>query len=220
MSFPLWLQREGDDSSDISGRHGQMRLPAVPQLAPEQTATDRETLQRLRDGDVEALETLYRTHYSDLVGFAQAVTGNREIAPEIVQEVFVSLWERRQELNVTGSLRGYLFTAVRYRALNTRRAARAADRLEQNVQRGIAIERPRVTTPEDDALQADQQALFQRTIATLPARQREALLLRYEGQLTFEEIGATMSLSADAARKLVSRAYTELRRLLAPYLAE
>lgn len=78
-------------------------------------------IRRIRQGDGEAYAELFRCYYGRLCRFAQSMLGDEEAAHEVVQEVFLRIWERRQRWQPTYSLRLYLYQAVRNEAFNFRR---------------------------------------------------------------------------------------------------
>jgi len=80
--------------------------------------TDQQLLRLVADGDEEAFTLLYRRYWEVLFVRAVKVIGSREDAADIVQEVFLSIWHRRAELVITGSLGAYLQTSVRYQAIH------------------------------------------------------------------------------------------------------
>jgi len=63
-------------------------------------------------------EDLFRTHFSSLCFFSLKYVSDLDASKEIVHSVFVKLWERRNELDTTASLKSYLFTSVHNRSLN------------------------------------------------------------------------------------------------------
>ena len=77
-----------------------------------------ELLARLRHGDDEAYATIFREHYSWLVLTASRLLGDRSLAEEVVQDVMLELWRRRESLQVEQSFRAYLIRSTRNRALN------------------------------------------------------------------------------------------------------
>src|SRR5437763_1605042 len=76
-----------------------------------------ELLARLRQGDDEAYAAIFREHYSWLVLTASRLVGDRSLAEEVVQDVMLELWRRREEIALTGPLRAYLHQSTRNRAL-------------------------------------------------------------------------------------------------------
>ena len=74
--------------------------------------------QQIAKGDHSAYESLFREHYRPLCAFAFQYVKSSDDAEEIVQDLFVRLWQDRQKVNITSSLKAYLFTSVRNRCIN------------------------------------------------------------------------------------------------------
>ena len=74
-------------------------------------------MNRIRTGDMEAFETVFRAHYSALCLFALKYLKRTELAEEIVQELFYTLWEKRGQLVLESSLKSYLYRAVHNNSL-------------------------------------------------------------------------------------------------------
>ncbi len=86
---------------------------AAPSVPP-----DAELVARIRAGDEGGCEALYVAHHGPLWRFAYGYVRSAEIAEELVQEVFLALWRNRADWEVSGSVRAWLYGAVRNRALN------------------------------------------------------------------------------------------------------
>ncbi len=80
--------------------------------------SDAELLDLLRDGDRTAFDQLYHRYWKKLLHFGVQKTGDFMEAENIVQDVFVALWNRRDRLEVRGSLSAYLTVSVKYRVIN------------------------------------------------------------------------------------------------------
>ena len=81
---------------------------------------------RLKTGDQDAFDSIFRAHYAHLVAFGQGLLRDRTAAEDAAQEVMLELWRRREELAIHESLRAYLLRATRNRALNQLRHANVA----------------------------------------------------------------------------------------------
>src|SRR5690625_176998 len=77
-----------------------------------------ETIQKINQGDESAFEQLFHLYYDRLCMFSAGYVGSSDQARDIVQEVFIALWENRQTLTIETSLKSYLFQAVRNRSTN------------------------------------------------------------------------------------------------------
>jgi RNA polymerase sigma factor (sigma-70 family) len=182
--------------------------------------SETELAERVRAGDVMAFEVLYERSFTSLWRFAYSYVRSRDVANEVVQDVFVAVWELGATWRVDGSVRAYLFRAVRNRALNVRKHDTRMARFEE---RAIAEDdAPALgeSPPLADAtmLLEERQAMIAHAVARLPDRWQRAVTLRTKDQLSYEDIGVVLEISTDAARMLVARAQRELRHLLAPYL--
>src|SRR5256885_14212682 len=99
---------------------------------------ERDLLDRLRRGDDAAYEAIFRQWYAPLVATTAALLRDRGPAEEIVQDVMLELWRRRESLTLEQSLRAYLFQASRNRALNHLRRLRVESRGEATIAAGVA----------------------------------------------------------------------------------
>src|SRR5512133_3717834 len=79
---------------------------------------DTEIIGRIRNGDVGQFESLFRSSYVSLVRYAKTLIKDHDAAEEIVQDLFVRIWQDKEKLNIESSLNGYLFRAVHNRCLH------------------------------------------------------------------------------------------------------
>ncbi|MEZ4999880.1 MAG: RNA polymerase sigma-70 factor [Bacteroidales bacterium] len=79
---------------------------------------DRDTLKRIRKGDIGQFELLFRSSYISLVNYAQTILKDRDSAEEIVQELFFVIWRDRKKIDIMTSVNGYLFRAVYNRCMH------------------------------------------------------------------------------------------------------
>src|SRR5260221_9422481 len=86
--------------------------------APKPVASDREWVERVRQGDHAAFETAFRAYYSELCAFAYRYLRSPALAEEAVHDVFARLWQMRGELQVRSGVKAYLYGAVRHRAIS------------------------------------------------------------------------------------------------------
>jgi RNA polymerase sigma-70 factor (ECF subfamily) len=191
--------------------------PTSPASISRKLAPD-ELLGRIGAGDERAFETLYRAHFEPLWRFAYGYVHVREIALELVQDVFLAVWRTRDRLEVRTTVRAFLYAAVRHQALNYLRDERTGARLlgahtvrsvDGPVGMGTAP-----TDPHDDAVAHELDASVMRVLDELPERRRVVLTLRWKHQLTAEEIAGVVGTSPAAVRVLLSRARDDLAKLL------
>ncbi len=192
--------------------------PGQPHPAVVRDTADHIAVARVRAGDRAAFVALFAAHYVALRDFACGIAGSAEVAEEVVQDVFVRLWDMRTEWVVHGTVRGYLFGAVRHRALNVRRGTRAElaraeawarERRGDGVGRASEVER---------ALEASElSAALRRAIDRLPERCRLVYTLRWRYELSYAEIAQSLGIAIKTVEAQLTKALRMLRQELAAY---
>lgn len=166
----------------------------------------------IRDGDVAAFERLFRSSHASLVAFATSYLRDAARAEELVQEVFLDLWTRRAQWTVTGSVRGYLFGAVRHRALNTRRRDLVElDWIENEAAESISTLHSTPPLPGEELEQAELHDRLQKAIELLPERCRLVMQLRWRDGLAYAEIAGVMGISLKGVENQLGRGLRALR---------
>ena len=181
---------------------------------PDAGVSDRALLDRLRDGDTDAFDTLFRTYYSRLVGLAGSMLREPAAAEEIAQDVMLELWRRREALAFRASVQAYLFRATRNRALNHIRHQRIAQRAEPFA----AGEMAPAPSADRETVQGEIDAALRQAVAALPARCREVFELSRVHGLSQAEIAEAMDISVKTVEAQMGKALRTLRERLAPWL--
>ena len=86
-------------------------------MTPFEPEKSTDLLNRLKQGDKQAYENIYFTHSKELLLAAYKKTGDRVIAEELVQNIFISLWEKRAEAKIN-NIQAYLFGALKLSVIN------------------------------------------------------------------------------------------------------
>src|SRR5260370_41111665 len=97
-------------------------------VSPAHDATEREWVARVRLGDERAVESLFEAYYPALCDFVRSYLGSPDSAEDVVQTVFLRIWEHRATWEPTSGVRAYLFAACRNRALGALKHDRAVAR--------------------------------------------------------------------------------------------
>ena len=202
------------------------RLPyyvVIPQASAHRPARTRlslveekHLLDRLRQGDRDAFDSIFRSYYPSLVGMAEGVLRQRAVAEEVVQDVMLELWRRRESLKVEDSLKAYLFRSARNRALNHLRHARVEQRGEPHVT--SVTEAP--ATAHARLVEEEIDAALRAALDDLPPGPREVFDLSRVHGLKYSEIAATLGISVKTVEARMGKALKALRERLAPWLPE
>jgi RNA polymerase sigma-70 factor (ECF subfamily) len=174
------------------------------------TESDHLLLDRIRRGDQAAFDTLFRAYYPLLVGFADAILRDRASAEDVVQEVMLELWRRREALAIDGSVRSYLFRATRNRALNTVRH----DRIVREAEPFVRGPEAAPATQHQEVVAAETDAALVRAIAALPEPVRQVLELSRTNGLTYAEIAGVLGIAIKTVEARMGKALKALRAAL------
>ncbi|HVC98943.1 MAG TPA: sigma-70 family RNA polymerase sigma factor [Pirellulales bacterium] len=159
-------------------------------------------LSELANGREEAFNELYDRFGTRLFRVAQAQLRNRHDAEDAVQEVFIALIRSRHKLSEVRDLAAYLFAALRH-TVARRSVRRAGEPISTEIDVAEQDKTPRDADPRAERLES--------ALAALPPEQRELLALKFEGELTFAEIGGTLGISANTAASRYRYALEKLR---------
>jgi RNA polymerase sigma-70 factor (ECF subfamily) len=183
-------------------------------------ANDPRTLQArldgLRTGDRAAFDAIYDAYYDRLWRFAFGFVRTRDVAQEVVHDIFLALWTQRASLDVRGSLDTYLYGATRNRALNVVRHDRVVER-ERDLAAAAHVTYGMGEYDGDAQGQLERHelaAVIDRALERLTERQRTAVILRWQNDLGYDEIGHVLGISSQAARTLVLRVHDTMRRIV------
>jgi RNA polymerase sigma-70 factor (sigma-E family) len=151
---------------------------------------------------------LYSGHWNRLVRLAALLTRDASVAEEIVQDAFISLHRRWNELAEHTSAAAYLRTSV----VNGARSALRHRGVEEKYRQPGP---PEPAGPEEHAVRADSDARVMAALRTLSRRQQEVLVLRYYGDYSEQDIATTLGLSKGAVKSHAHRGLAALREALA-----
>ena len=187
--------------------------PALATLESDD-ATERQLQRRIRDGDEEAFDIVFRAHYASLVRMAELIVRDRAVGEEIAQEVMLELWRRRESLELEQNFRAYLLRATRNRALNHVRHERIVLR-EQTL---AASESRTAAAPDAEMLGGELEQAIAESLAALPENWREVFEMSRKQGLRYAEIADLLDISVKTVEKRMGQALAQLRKDLAPWV--
>ena len=165
---------------------------------------------RIRSGDAEALGELYDRYASNALATALRVVGGRDEAEDVVHDAFVAVWRKIDRFDAErGSLRGWLMTVVRNRAIDRVRARRTTVDVDDADERSLLRTGPNPTW--EDALSSLNADVLRTALADLPAEQRRALELAYFEGYTYREVAELTGVPAGTANGRLRLALSKLR---------
>ena len=177
--------------------------------------SEKEWPARVRAGDARAFEAMFKAYYDPLCRFVARYVGSRDVAEDVVEDVFVWIWQERERWDVRGPLRPYLFAAARCRAINHLRRDAVRDRAVPRLSLDPTYFAD--PAPSDATIDADElRGRIDRTLAALPARMREAFILSRDEGLSYDEVAFRMGISVKTVGVHIGRALAALRKAILP----
>jgi len=173
---------------------------------------DKLILEHLKNSNQGVFEMVFKYYYSGLVVYADQIIKNTPVSEDIVQSVFMKLWETRQSLEIR-SFRSYFIQCVKNSSIDHLRNQEVKNRYSQQ-----GIDYTQVEMQEDLWTKTELDELIQKAIDKLPPRCREIFLLSRIENLKIAEIAEKLNLSGRTVETQISKALKILRVELADYL--
>lgn len=147
-----------------------------------------------------------------LVRYALRITGDLEAARDVVQDVFLRLWQADAE-RLEGRLAEWLFRVCRNRALDLHRKDRRLQPMDEPAWRATASPEP---SPDNATTLKENTREMLQHLATLPPNQQEVIRLKFQNQLSYQEISQVVRLSETNVGFLIHTAIKTLRQKMRP----
>jgi RNA polymerase sigma-70 factor (ECF subfamily) len=173
-----------------------------------QKYSDTELTALLNTGDKIAFETIYRRYASGLYRYARKNIGVKEDCEEIIQEVFESLWTRRESLGHVTVLSAYLFRMVKYKVIRYFQHHAVRKKYAGHFKLFEAVYG---STQEEESDPSSIQAGIEKVIAQLPERCQFALKLRLTENLSNHDIARRMNIKKSTVENYMVTALAHLR---------
>ena len=154
---------------------------------------EKQLLEKALRGDTEAFENIYRLYVKELCTFAAYYVKSFDAAQDIVQNLFLLLWERKETIRIDGFLKTYLFTSVRNLSLNFLKH-QTADRISSNTY-SMLFSIPSAT-PHEIAEHQELDVLITQALEKIPERCRIVFILSRYFNMKYIEIAEILGISA------------------------
>jgi RNA polymerase sigma-70 factor (ECF subfamily) len=181
---------------------------------------------RVREGDRAAFAELVERYKQPVINLIARTINDPTEAEDLAQNAFVQAYKSAHRYEVTAKFSTWLFTIARNLALNEirRRSRHPADSLDETFQDDDdhAIRQPvdrRSSGPTEDLLRGELEAKVEEAVGALPEKQRTALLLCREEEMSYEDIAKVIGCTLSATKSLIHRARETLKAQLKPYLS-
>ena len=177
----------------------------------DHTMTDKVLLDRLSGGDEGALNDIYLLYWEGLFLSAFNVLKDKAACEDILQDLFLQLWQKRDRIQINSSLSAYLYTAVRYNVFRHIRTGKVRNELFMHIDERIEglVTEQMMVTEERELNQKVAQA-----VAALPEKCREVYILSREEELSHKEIASKLNISTKTVENQITIALKRVRSSL------
>lgn len=162
----------------------------------------------MRQSDREAFARLYKKYWRRLFDSAYKRLLLREECEEIIQELFVDIWAKRETLLVTVSLEAYLFGALRFSIYNLIRSQKIRNAYLDHLTNTREAEQNYI---EDRLYYEELARALEKSIENLPEKAKNVYLLSRRDNLTYKEIAQQLNMPVDTVEKQMGKALKILR---------
>lgn len=179
-------------------------------MIPQGSAISAGLLEALRGGDHEAYNAVY-VHYRDMIGnFLYKLLRSREEAEEITQNVFMTLWERRSELDPSRNIRTLLYTVARNAVMNQFKRRKVFEKYQQSNDPDDTEN----LTAEDILIAQERELLIELTVENMPEMRRKIFEMSRREHLSNEDIAEQLDTSRQNVANHLSQALKQIKHAL------
>ena len=170
-------------------------------------------LKKIQEGDRETYRLLFKDYYKVLCLYATSLTRNESNAEDIVQNVFLNLWAKREKLQIQSSLKSYLFKSTHNIFINDYRRKR----LERHILDEIHLEVLQKSIEEEEDNLKKRLDWINMQIESLPPKSREIFVMNKRRGLSYKEIAEMLGISENTVESHIGRALKRIRNSVSKY---
>lgn len=183
---------------------------------------ERNVFELFTKGDNKAFEYIFKTYFGYLLNYSRQILKDSDVAEEIVESTFLTLWENRNQITLETSLKSYLFKSVYNNCLNYLKHQQVKERYVLYFKHHVPTDESGniISTdyPFSQMMEKELDDIITKAINNLPVQCREIFVMSRYKHLKNEEIAQKLNLSVNTVRTQISRALAKLRDELKDYL--
>lgn len=161
--------------------------------------------------DKDSLHKLFNKYFQELYLYTNKIVGNHEVAEEIVQDVFITIWEKRDDLNIKSSEKGYLMAIARNKSINhIKKKYVQLARISDNEVLMVSHK----NHADEQVIGDELEVLVTKAMEKIPERSRHVFSLSRYSDLTYKEIADQLGVSQKTIEYHIANALKILRTFL------
>lgn len=181
---------------------------------------DNDLFLKIKDDDQTAFEVIFLRYYTKLCSYANTILASKDTSEEVVQELFVKLWENRKNIEITASLKAYLYRTAHNQCLNqieTWKVRNSYVKSQANVS-DIGLIPFSGDYPIANLIVKELEDKINDSIKSLPEQCREIFLLIRVHNKSYQEVASRLNISINTVKTQMQRAVFKMKDMLQEYL--
>jgi RNA polymerase sigma-70 factor (ECF subfamily) len=169
--------------------------------------SDKVILNELKKRNKRVFETLFYEYHPKLLRYVDRIVFNRDVSEDIVQSIFVTLWEKIDSIQIHTSFQSYLFQSVRYKAFAYLKHLNVEDNYKLLYWENKVLE----NTDKDVSTDSELSQIIQNAVATLPPEMGKIFQAKYSAGMQTKDIALAFDISENTVKTHLKRAKKQLR---------
>lgn len=170
---------------------------------------DISVLKKIKEGNIKSFEYVFKLYYSGLMIYAFGITGRKDVAEEIVQDVFYKIWKDRESIQILHSIKSYLYGAVRNQSFQYCEHQEVKERYRQKI---LSANEVHQDNPEEQFLINELEEIINCTLRKMPPRRQQIFRMHRINGKKYKEIADELSLSVKTIEAEMTKTYQTLRK--------
>lgn len=170
--------------------------------------SDKNVITKLHSGDEMVFKEIFKQYYLPVRSFAWRFVKDNDIAEDIVQDVFLQVWEKRLTFNVLAEIKSYLYTSIRNACLDYLKHERVKQKHETQILVSMLHEEE-----QEYILEEEVDSLIYKAIGTLPRQAQKIVIMTMNGDSNLE-IAQKLNITVNTVKSTKLKAYRVLRKRL------
>ena len=150
------------------------------------------TIKKIKEGDIDEFERLFKQLYSPLLFFSISIVKERDIAEDIVQDIFYNIWRDRERINIFTSLKSYLYKSTYNNSIKELKKSKIKD--QYNIDEHLISNEGNRNIATDILEMKDLERVVIKSISKMPQRRAEIFRLHRFGKMKYSQIAQTYDL--------------------------
>ena len=185
----------------------------APESDAQAQAQSRDLILRIREGDKQAFRTFFDQHQHALLSFLMSKGLDKPTSEDILQQAFITIWEKRANLDEHRSIKAFLFTIAYNRMLNYLR-----DTKKTQTNFAFDVRQDTDSTPDTNAENAQAMEAMQKALEQMPEKRRTVFEMCYVQELTYKEAAEILQITRKTVENHMALALKDLRIVLKNYI--